>query len=108
MNPRFASLAVAALLAGCAGMPSKPKPIVLPNEAPLAGLTLEGGGAWPSQEWWQRYQDPTLDALIGLGLGSSPTLATARARFDTARQSVREERATRGENRRILTEHAPQ
>jgi multidrug efflux system outer membrane protein len=89
MNPRFASLAVAALLAGCAGMPPKPKPIVLPNEAPLAGLDAQGGGAWPSQDWWQRYQDPTLDALVALGLGSSPTLATARARFDTARQSVR-------------------
>ena len=89
MNPRFAALGLAALLAGCAGMPPKPKPVVLPNEAPLAGLALQGGGSWPAQDWWQRYQDPTLDALIALGLGSSPTLATAHARFDTARQSVR-------------------
>jgi outer membrane protein, multidrug efflux system len=89
VNPRFAALGLAALLAGCAGMPPKPKPVALPNEAPLAGLELQGGGAWPAQDWWQRYQDPTLDALIALGLGSSPTLATAHARFDTARQSVR-------------------
>jgi multidrug efflux system outer membrane protein len=89
VNPRFAALGLAALLAGCAGMPPKPKPVVLPNEAPLAGLALQGGGSWPAQDWWQRYQDPTLDALIALGLGSSPTLATAHARFDTARQSVR-------------------
>jgi len=89
VNRRFAVLGLAAMLAGCAGMPPKPKPVVLPNEAPLAGLQLQGGGAWPAQDWWQRYQDPTLDALIALGLGSSPTLATAHARFDTARQSVR-------------------
>jgi multidrug efflux system outer membrane protein len=89
MNQRLASLGLAAILAGCAGLPPKPKPVVLPNEAPLAGLEVQGGGAWPAQQWWQRYQDPSLDALIALGLSSSPTLATAHARFDTARQSVR-------------------
>lgn len=89
MNQRFAILGLAAVLAGCAGLPPKPKPVVLPNEAPLAGLEVQGGAAWPAQQWWQRYQDPSLDALIALGLSSSPTLATAHARFDTARQSVR-------------------
>jgi multidrug efflux system outer membrane protein len=89
MNQRIAGLGLAAILAGCAGLPPKPKPVVLPNEAPLAGLEVPGGGAWPAQQWWQRYQDPSLDALIALGLSSSPTLATAHARFDTARQSVR-------------------
>ncbi|HEY5263772.1 MAG TPA: efflux transporter outer membrane subunit, partial [Steroidobacteraceae bacterium] len=39
--------------------------------------------------WWTRYQDPTLDRLIELAVGSSPTLATAHARYDSARQSVR-------------------
>lgn len=89
MKKAVAVLAVAAILAGCAGLPPKPKPVVLPTEAPLADLDDTGGGAWPSKEWWQRYQDPTLDKLIELGLESSPTLATAHARFDSARQSVR-------------------
>jgi outer membrane protein, multidrug efflux system len=89
MKQWLAILAVGAILAACAGLPPKRTPVVLPNEAPLAGLDVQGGAAWPSQEWWQRYQDPTLDALIALGLNSSPTLATAHARFDTARQSVR-------------------
>jgi len=83
------ALTVTAVLTGCAGLPSTPKPAVLPTEAPLAALDAGAGGAWPSLEWWQRYQDPALDRLIALGLESSPTLATAHARFDSARQSVR-------------------
>ena len=44
---------------------------------------------WPAEQWWKRYQDPTLDQLIELAVGSSPSLATAHARYDSARQSVR-------------------
>ncbi len=74
-------------LAGCAGLPRQTAPVALPAEAPLA---LSGaGGFWPSAKWWRRYQDPTLDGLIDIALDSSPTLATAHARFDSARQSVR-------------------
>ncbi len=57
--------------------------------APLDGADFSGGGDWPAREWWKRYQDPTLDQLIELGVANSPSLANARARFDTARQSVR-------------------
>jgi multidrug efflux system outer membrane protein len=41
----------------------------------------------PAQQWWKRYQDPTLDQLIELAVASSPTLATAHARYDSARAS---------------------
>src|ERR1700688_5016167 len=74
---------------GCTGLPSKQKAVQLPSAAPLDGLDIAGGGDWPAKEWWKRYQDPTLDQLIELGLASSPTLATAHARYDSARQSVR-------------------
>ena len=74
---------------GCAGLPPKQKAVQLPSAAPLDGLDIAGGGDWPDKEWWKRYQDPTLDQLIELGLASSPTLATAHARYDSARQSVR-------------------
>lgn len=50
---------------------------------------MSGGGSWPAQEWWKRYEDPTLDRLIQMALRYSPTLATAHARFESARQSVR-------------------
>src|SRR5579863_6233004 len=80
---------LAALLCACAGLPPKEKPAQLPGAAPLDGLEAAGGGDWPAKEWWKRYQDPTLDRLIELALASGPTLATAHARYDSARQSVR-------------------
>ncbi|HME38513.1 MAG TPA: efflux transporter outer membrane subunit [Steroidobacteraceae bacterium] len=83
-----AAAALTLLCVGCAGLPPKPTPASLPSAAPLDGVET-GGGAWPAGDWWKRYQDPTLDQLIELGLASSPTLATAHARYDSARQSVR-------------------
>jgi outer membrane protein, multidrug efflux system len=75
--------------AGCAGLPAKQKPAQLAASAPLEGLEAAGGGEWPAKEWWKRYHDATLDQLIELATASSPTLATAHARYDSARQSVR-------------------
>jgi multidrug efflux system outer membrane protein len=86
---RSAAIAMVLAGAGCAGLPPKHKPVQLTSAAPLDGLELAGGGEWPAKDWWKRYQDPTLDQLIDLGLASSPTLATAHARYDSARQSVR-------------------
>jgi len=86
---RVAAAALLALAVGCAGLPSKHGPVHLIDSAPLEGFEAAGGGDWPAQEWWKRYQDPTLDQLIALGGANSPTLATAHARYDSARQSVR-------------------
>jgi outer membrane protein, multidrug efflux system len=86
---RAALALVLAAIAGCAGLPQKHKPVQLTAAAPLDGLEAQSGGIWPAQEWWKRYQDPTLDQLIELGGANSPTLATAHARYDSARQSVR-------------------
>jgi multidrug efflux system outer membrane protein len=84
-----AVVTVASLSAGCAGLPPQPKPVQLASAAPLDGLEAAGGGDWPARDWWKRYQDPTLDRLIEMAMASSPTLATAHARYDSARQSVR-------------------
>jgi multidrug efflux system outer membrane protein len=86
---RLAATVFAVLSVGCAGLPPKHKPVQLSDSAPLEGLEAAGGGDWPAQEWWKRYQDSTLDQLIALGGANSPTLATAHARYDSARQSVR-------------------
>jgi multidrug efflux system outer membrane protein len=86
---RSAAAAIALLCVGCAGLPPKQKPAQLSSTAPLDGLDAAAGGDWPAKEWWKRYQDPTLDQLIELATASSPTLATAHARYDSARQSVR-------------------
>jgi multidrug efflux system outer membrane protein len=93
--PRFLMGLTAAMLAACAGLPPKQPPVTLPAAAQLGELPAEGG-AWPARDWWKHYQDPTLDQLIDLALASSPTLATAHARFDTARQSVRMAAAAAG------------
>jgi multidrug efflux system outer membrane protein len=82
------------LAAGCAGMPPKPEPVSLQAQAPLDDG--EGGGSWPAAEWWKAYRDPTLDALEEKALASSPTLAIAHARFESARQSVRVASAASG------------
>ena len=86
---RHAATIMALLCAGCAGLPAKQKPVQLPSMAPLDGLAAVGGGEWPAKDWWKRYQDPSLDQLIELATATSPTLATAHARYDSARQSVR-------------------
>jgi len=80
---------VAVSIAACAGFPPKSKPLTLAQEAPLSLADEGSGGAWPAKDWWTRYQDPTLDELITAALAASPTLATAHARFDSARESVR-------------------
>ena len=75
-------------LIGCAA----PKPVAGPtplSEVPLAGTELPAGAPWPTPNWWQRYQDPTLDQLVTTALADSPTLAAARARYQSARESVR-------------------
>ena len=86
---RVAAAVYLSLLAGCAGLPPKHKAVNLPENAPLEGLEAVTGGDWPAEQWWKRYQDPTLDQLIELGGANSPSLASAHARYDTARQSVR-------------------
>jgi multidrug efflux system outer membrane protein len=85
---RASVLAAALSMSGCVGLPSKPRPAALPTQAPLSDYAGEHG-TWPAPDWWKRYHDATLDQLIDMALKSSPTLAAARARFDSARQSVR-------------------
>jgi multidrug efflux system outer membrane protein len=70
--------------------------VKLPADAPLTLSGSTGRGEWPAEKWWEHYGDPVLDRLIGMALASSPTLATARARFANAEQSVRVAAAAAG------------
>jgi NodT family efflux transporter outer membrane factor (OMF) lipoprotein len=49
----------------------------------LAPATLSRA-AWPTQDWWRRYGDPQLDALISEALAQSPNLRVAQARVRQA------------------------
>lgn len=77
------------LLAGCVNPPPLgPKPSPAPISSFAASQTLAPALAapanWPTQAWWQDYNDPQLTALIEEGLAGSPDLAAAIARLHAA------------------------
>lgn len=49
--------------------------------------------AWPSVQWWQRYQDPQLNTLIEHAIADNPSLDIAEARVRMANAAVRGARA---------------
>lgn len=78
-----------ALLAGCAttgGLRPFAKgtdPNSLSAARSLGGVTLSDA-AWPTSDWWKRYDDPQLDVLVQEALAGSPTLRAADARVRKA------------------------
>jgi len=79
-------LAMACGLGGCAQFPSlaqmaRPKPASeYRTETSLSAPVT----AWPSEQWWQTYGDPQLDALIDEALRDAPDMAAASARLRRA------------------------
>jgi len=86
---RAAAVTIAALAAGCvsyAGLAPRSSPgdpNALSAERSLAGAKLSPA-AWPASDWWKRFGDPQLDALIDEALAGSPSMGAARARLDKA------------------------
>jgi len=86
----LAALAAALLAAGCAsfdGLATKAlriDPATLEASRALSGAPLSAAG-WPAANWWQRFGDPQLDALIGEALAGNPGMGSAHARIDRAR-----------------------
>jgi NodT family efflux transporter outer membrane factor (OMF) lipoprotein len=83
-------------LAGCAPLPAKspPHPDVARPElrqtfAAIAGDPAFGHAAWPGRTWWSGFNDKALDALVEMAIRDNPTLATAQARIEQARQVAR-------------------
>ena len=78
----IAAFAVAITLTACAYMDRAP--------APLGTIDVDNLGAkasatdWPREDWWRRYGDAQLDALVAEGLASSPSLAAAQSRIARA------------------------
>ncbi len=93
--PARGAFTVALLLAlgGCALAPPKLAPPHFATDAPLAGVAVPANGQWPAADWWARYRDPTLDALISRALADAPSLQQAAARMALATAAVGSETA---------------
>jgi NodT family efflux transporter outer membrane factor (OMF) lipoprotein len=87
------------ILAGCAKVSESEKaqlssPISLDHssETALAREFFEQGG-WPTERWWEMFEDPQLNEIIELALKESPTLNKALAKVAEAESLARRERA---------------
>ncbi|HVN34529.1 MAG TPA: efflux transporter outer membrane subunit [Casimicrobiaceae bacterium] len=80
---RIASaLAAVVALAACASLDHPP---LVASQIDASSLGARAGVIdWPAEDWWRRYDDPQLDALIADGIKGAPTLAAARARIARA------------------------
>ncbi len=92
-------LAFCLLLAGCASYRGVEHHSSPADPAALeAGKSLEGQNtaAWPELDWWKRFGDPQLDALIEEGLAGSANIRLARARVNQALAAAQVARGTYG------------
>lgn len=85
------SLLLSVALTGCAAI-GPDGPTASSIQGSQLGL-IDSRIAWPTERWWQRYQDPQLNALVSEALAGSPSLAAAKARLDMANAAVRSARA---------------
>ncbi|HEX7387853.1 MAG TPA: efflux transporter outer membrane subunit [Castellaniella sp.] len=89
---RLLPLLLALSLSACAQIDPGPS-AVQPVTAHSLALEAQAPIAWPDTQWWTRYQDPQLNALIAQALKSSPTLQVATARVRMAQATARGARA---------------
>ncbi|MGB3819765.1 TolC family protein, partial [Achromobacter pulmonis] len=88
---RLLSTALVLALSGCALMEPGPEPATALNETKL-GLTGQAV-TWPDTQWWQRYGDSQLNALMDEALANSPSMTAAQARLAKANAAVSTARA---------------
>ena len=88
------------ILGGCASVPNQDlalltEPVYLDQTAETA-LSDEDfiAGLWPSNKWWESFQDPQLNELIETALRDSPTLKQAEAKVQFAEQTAKKERSS--------------
>ena len=85
-----AALMAGMVLSGCAsfGGVKAPRSAMIDPATLAAGNTLQQGrlsqAQWPKADWWTRYGDVQLDALMTEALAHNPSLHIAQARIDQA------------------------
>ncbi len=87
--------ASALALAACATVPNLgPRPTPQSASALATQRSFEAAAAdWPTDRWWDAYNDPQLSGLIDEALKGSPTLAQAQARLRSAQAQAQQARA---------------
>ncbi|MGE8690066.1 MAG: efflux transporter outer membrane subunit [Achromobacter sp.] len=88
---RLLSTVLVLALSGCALMEPGPEPVAALNASKL-GLTGQDT-AWPTTQWWQRYGDAQLNALLDEALANNPSMSAAQARLARANAAVSSARA---------------
>src|SRR5579862_8231193 len=102
--PANITLALAAVLTGCAVGPNYRPPAALPGQSLPRTFTgtATNGVLWkiaepsanrPRGEWWQLFGDPELNRLETLATTNNQNLAAAEAQFEQARALAAEARA---------------
>lgn len=86
-NPIVSAFAVALLgLSGCASLQRPATPTVpLPVPAGWSAAAPTAGAVAALAQWWQRFDDPALPALVEQALTGSTDIAAAQARLRQAR-----------------------
>ncbi|HSD37230.1 MAG TPA: efflux transporter outer membrane subunit [Rhodocyclaceae bacterium] len=91
-------LIVCVLAAGCAQIPEDRD--ALPQRdaasAQLAGDIKLAREGWPAAQWWTRFDDPQLNALMQRALQDGPSLQVAAARIASARAALQLDGANNG------------
>jgi multidrug efflux system outer membrane protein len=92
------ALLLALGLAACAQMKEPPARLaaVAPEHIGLASDIPVARQGWPAPQWWKRYDDPQLNALIDQALRDGPSLAVAQARLHLSEGAVQWTDANRG------------
>ena len=83
-------VAIASALSACASLPhdsAGPRIGSVADYASSHSLTAPVG-AWPTESWWQSYDDAQLDALIREALAGSPNIGVVEARLRRAQAAA--------------------
>lgn len=86
--PTVLLMTITLLLAGCANAPSGvPETTDLPDSfAQVATLPMQTGENW--REWWTRFDDPSLDALVDRALSDNLNIRLQAQRVQEARAQL--------------------
>ncbi len=98
MNTRLAALLTLPLIISACStwLPATHTSPAISSVAPIPADLNAAVANWPTGNWWQKYQDSTLDQLMVQSLVGAPSIANAEARFNNARESVRMTAAASG------------